>query len=41
MIRPGIRPVDLIDDDDRAVTSLERLAQHEPCLGHWAIHSIH
>ncbi len=31
-LRPGVRAIDLVDDDDRREPALERLAQHEPGL---------
>ncbi len=36
-----VRPVDLVDDHDDAMTQLQRPAQHEPRLGHGALGGVH
>ena len=33
-VRPGVGPVDLVDDDDRLQPALERLGEHVPRLRH-------
>ena len=40
-MRPGVRPVDLVDDDDRRQPPLERLAQHEARLRQRPFRRIH
>ena len=41
LVDPGVRPVDLIDDDDDPVVHLQGLLQHKPGLGHGALGSVH
>jgi len=38
--RPGVHPIDLVDDDDRHQAELERLAQHHPGLRHGAFEGV-
>ena len=39
-LRPRVRPIDLVDDDDRRQPPLERLAQDEPGLGQRPLGSV-
>ena len=39
-VRPGVGPVDLVDDDDRPQPALERLRQDEPRLRHRALGGV-
>ena len=41
LLRPGVVPVDLVDDDDRRQAALERLAQHEPGLRQRPLGGVH
>ena len=40
-LRPRVRPVDLVDDDERRQPPLERLAQHEPRLRQRSFGRVH
>ncbi len=39
--RPRVRPVDLVDQDDRPLLPLDRLLQHESRLGQRALRGVH
>ena len=39
--RPGVRPVDLVDQNDRALLPLDRLLQDEAGLGKGSLRGIH
>ena len=39
--RPGIGPVDLVDQDDGSLAALERLLQDEPRLRQWSLGRVH
>ena len=41
LVRPGVRAVDLVHDDDRLETELERLAQDETGLRHRPLGRVH
>ena len=38
---PGVRPVDLVDDDDDAVSELERTLKDEARLRHRSLGGVH
>ncbi len=40
-LRPGVRPIDLVDDDDRRQPALEGLSQHETCLRQRTLRRVH
>jgi hypothetical protein len=40
LLNARIRPVDLVDDDDRRQLPLESLAQHEPGLRQWSFRGV-
>src|ERR1019366_3040213 len=41
LVRPRVRPVDLVHDDDGLEAQLERLPEHEARLGHRALGGVH